>query len=305
METLHTLTTVASIFVLLLVGYGAKKLGALKAADASVINSIIVNITMPPFIFSSIHGKELTLPMIKTPFIGFAAQLVVMGLAYLAAKVMRMDRRTTGALMLVSAFGNTGFLGLAVILRAFHSDPQALFGAIMFDEFAMTFGLYSVGVIVAAAFGGSKFERAHMMEFARSPLIWSAVVGLVFRQVALPAMLMQTIEILAKATVPLAMISIGLSLSSRSVKSNLPGIAATFVLKMIALPLLVYLTLPHVGVQGIVREAATLEAAMPAAILTGVVSARYGANGAFAAAAIFATTLAAIVWLPLVLVLMR
>ena len=104
MDIQTALTTVVSVFLLLLAGYAAKRVGVLKPGDSTVVNSIVINLTMPAFIFVYTHGKPITPGMVKAPMLGIVAEMAVMGLAYLCARAMRLDRRTTGALMLVSAF---------------------------------------------------------------------------------------------------------------------------------------------------------------------------------------------------------
>ena len=80
-----TLTTVISIFLLLMLGYGAKKAGVLKEGDVGVVNSILINLTMPAFIFVYTHGQPLTTAMIKVPFLGFVMEMVIVCVAYLIA----------------------------------------------------------------------------------------------------------------------------------------------------------------------------------------------------------------------------
>jgi predicted permease len=298
-----TLPTVASIFLLLLVGYAAKRFGALKASDASVVNSLVVNLTMPAFIFVSIHSRPIKPGMLQAPIVGFVMEMVVMGLAYLMAILLRLDRRTTAALMLVSAFGNTGFLGYPVVTAAFPDDKNALLCAVMFDEFAMALALNSVGVAVATAASGTKFEWGNVLEFLRSPLFPATIVSLLLRNVAIPRFLISTLEYLAAGTVPLAMISIGLSLSTGAVRNYPRAIAVALVLKMIVLPSLVWLTVPAINADRIVRQVAILESSMPSAVFSGVIASRFGANGAFAAATIFVLTLCSVIFIPLTLTL--
>lgn len=305
MEVQTTLTTVISIFLLLLAGYAAKRFGALKPGDSVVVNSIVINLTMPAFIFIYTHGKPITSGMVKAPALGFAMEMVVMGVAYLAARAMRMDRRTTGAFMLVSTFGNTGFLGYPVVSAAFHGHKGAVLTAVMFDEFAMAMILNSIGVAVAAAFAGSKFEWGNLLEFLKTPLFPATIVALILKDVPMPSLLMKTLGYLAAGTVPLAMISIGLSLSTGTVKEYPKPIAVAFVLKMAMLPALMYFILPFAGVTGIVSKVVVLESAMPSAVFSGVVAARYGANGAFAAGAIFLMTLASVLVIPGILLLIQ
>lgn len=299
--SLATLLTIVSIFLLLVVGYVAKRAGALKPGDAAVVNSIVVNLTMPAFIFVNTYQRPLTAGMVKAPALGFGMEMVVMALAYVAARLLRLDRRTTGALMLVSAFGNTGFLGYPVVQAAFGGGRHAMLTAVMMDEFAMAAALNTVGVAVATSFAGSRFEWASMLEFLKTPLFPATVVSLAVRNLYVPPVIVQTLTWLAAATVPLAMISIGLSLSGAAVWRRPGALAVALVLKMALLPVAMTLALPLTGVGGTVGKVAVLESAMPAAVFSGVIAGRFGANGPFAAAAIFVSTLLSVVAIPVVL----
>jgi malate permease and related proteins len=296
-----TLSTVIAIFLLLLAGYGARKLGALKSSDAVVVNSLIINLTMPAFIFVNTHEKTLTTSMIKAPILGVAVEMAVLGVAYLFARLLRLDRPTSGALMLVSTFGNTGFLGYPMVNAAFKGNGQAILTAVMFDSFAMAIILYSVGVAVATSFAGAKFEWSSLVRFLKTPLFPATIVSLALRKVWVPPLIVESLAYLGAATVPLAMISIGLSLSTGSVKNYPLPLAVASVLKMGLMPVLMALTLPLIGVHGLVYKVCVLESVVPSAVMTGVLSARYKANGEFAAAAVFVTTLLSVVVIPIVL----
>lgn len=289
--------------MLLLAGYGAKKTGVLKSTDARVVNSIVINLTMPAFIFVSLHKQMLNSAMVKAPVLGFVMEMVVMGLAYLSARALKLDRRTTGGLMLAAAFGNTGFLGYPMVAAAFPHDGRAIPTAVMFDEFAMAMVLNSVGVAVATCFAGKRFEPKAMLEFLKTPLFPSTIVALALRTVYIPQVILKTLEFLSAGTVPLAMISIGLSLSGGSLKKYPAALGAGFLLKMVALPLLVWATLPLIGVGGTVRQVAILESAVPTAVVSGVIAGRYGANEEFVAAAIFAMTLLSVAVMPALMTL--
>jgi len=163
----------------------------------------------------------------------------------------------------------------------------------------------AVGVAIAASFAGAKFQWRSSLVFLRSPLFAATIIALAMRNVYVPKLIMDTFWLLAKGTVPLAMISIGLSLSAASVKRDTAAFAVALALKMVVMPLLAYFCLPLFGITGIVHKVAVLEAATPAAVFSGVVAAQYGANGKFAAGAVFVTTLASVVMIPVVLMLIK
>ncbi|MGI6295930.1 MAG: AEC family transporter [Armatimonadota bacterium] len=296
-------STVVSVFLLLLAGYGAKKIGFLKPSDTRAVNSIVIYLTMPSFIFVSLYGQSIDSAMVKAPAVGILMEMVVLGLAYLAAKMLKLNRPTTGGLMLAATFGNTGFLGYPMVGAAFPNNSRAMPSAVMFDEFAMAMIMNSVGVAVAASYAGKCFQWSSLLEFLKTPLFPATVVGLVLRNANIPPVILKTLGFLAAGTVPLAMLSIGLSLSTASLKKYPAPLGVGFLLKMVVLPLLVAAALPLVGVTGIVRQVSILLSAVPTAVVTGVIAGRYGANEEFVAGAIFVMTLLSVAVLPAVLIL--
>lgn len=299
------LPTVASIFLLLLVGYGSKKLRILGVKDTGVINSIVLNLALPAFIFSSIHGKPLEFDMIKAPFIGIAVDVVVLGAAYLIARLLKLDRPTTAGLMIAASFGNTGYMGLPVVSAVFKGDGGSMLTAAMMDSFAMRIMLCTVGIAVATTFAGRKFDWLGTLEFVKSPMFAALVIALLLRKTPMPEFLMSGIDKMGGATVPLSMISVGLNLSMGSVGKWPLGTVAAALLKMAAMPALMCLGVSLMRIDHSVARVAILEMGMPSAIFGGVIAGRYGANKEFVAGAIFLSTLLSIVVIPVVVMLVK
>jgi malate permease and related proteins len=299
------LPTVASIFLLLLVGYGTKKLRILSVKDTGVINSIVVNLALPAFIFSSIHGKPLEFDMIKAPFIGIAVDVVVLVAAYLIARLLKLDRPTTAGLMIAASFGNTGYMGLPIVSAVFKGDGGSMLTAAMMDSFAMRIMLCTVGIAVATTFAGREFDWRCTLEFVKSPLFGALVIALLLRKAPIPEFLMSGIDKMGGATVPLSMISVGLNLSMGSVGKWPLGTVAAALLKMAAMPALMCLGVSLMHIDHSVSRVAILEMGMPSAIFGGVIAGRYGANKEFVAGAIFLSTLLSVVVIPVVVMLVK
>jgi len=169
----------------------------------------------------------------------------------------------------------------------------------------MALPLYTIGAAVAISFGGSRFEWKTLLEFVRSPMIPSTIIALILRKAQVPAFVMTSLEYMGAATVPLSMISIGLSLRASSVKRQPIPLLVAIVCKMAILPISMFFLLPAFGIGGVERQVTILECAMPAAVFTGVMSGRFDCSEDFAAAAVFATTLLSVLTLPVVLTLVR
>ncbi len=297
--------TVLSVFLLLFVGYGTKKVRLLRPADAELLNSVVIYLTLPAFVFEALYSYRQPIPLsiAKVPILGFATMLVVLALAYATGRALRLDRRKLGGLMMVSIFGNTGFLGYPVVRAAF-AEKGALVTAVMYDELGMALPLYTVGVAIAMAFGGERLDRGYMLNFFKLPLIWTMAVALLLRPFELPGPFLDAVGYLGGGTIPLVMISLGLSLSASSLKGMAAPVTVACLLKMGLLPLLTHYALTVGGVEGIMRSVTVLESGMPTALMAGVVAARFGADGKFAAGVIFVSTLLSIVTIPATLLIL-
>jgi hypothetical protein len=207
--------------------------------------------------------------------------------------------------MLVAAFGNTGFLGYPVVSAAFHASKYAMPTAVLIDQFGMQFIISTIGIAVAASFAGSGFEWKSLLSFLKTPIFPSAVLALILRNTHIPALILSSLKYLGVATVPLAMIAIGLGLSTGSVKKYPAPLIVAMILKMLIMPALVVLGMRLFGITGTVADVGILLAATPCAVLCGIFATQYGSNGSFAATAIAVSTLVSAVWVPAVLVMLR
>ena len=120
----------------------------------------------------------------------------------------------------------------------------------------------------------------------------------------IPKVLLSTIHYMSNGTVPLVMISLGLSLSASSLKGYGAAVIAVCALKLGVLPLMTYHAYQAVGIGGITLQAGTLESAMPSAVMGCVLASRFGANGRFVAGAIFVSTLLSIAMIPATLLIL-
>jgi predicted permease len=302
---MNVVGTVLSIFILLFIGYGTKKVRLLTAKDADLLNTVVLYLTLPAFIFEAIYSYHEPLPwsLAKIPIVGFAMIAVVLAIAYGIGRMLRMDRPTLGGMILAAGFGNTGFLGYPVTQAAFN-HKGALVTAVLYDEFAMALPLYTVGIAIAASFAGAKADRKQFLSVFTLPSMIAIPIALILRPITIPQPLMAAIHYMANGTVPLVMISLGLSLSASSLKGYAAPAVVVCVLKLAVLPVITYFAYRAVGVSGITLQAGVLESAMPTAVMSCVLASRFGANGRFVAGAIFVATLISLATIPATLLIL-
>lgn len=298
--------TVLSVFVLLLIGYGMKKIRLLQPSNCDVLNTVVIYITLPAFIFNAIYEyrEPITLDVARIPLIGFAMIALVGLIAYILGRIFRFEYGIIAGLILASSFGNTGFLGFPVVEAAFKSK-EALFTAVLYDELAMALPLYTIGMVVAAGFMGEKFQLSRVGWVLKLPQMWAIPLAFLLRPFALPEPILAVLKYLANGTIPLVMISLGLSISAKSLKGYTLPVVIACILKLALLPFLTYYAAKMIGIKGIMLQTLTVEAGMPTAMMAGVLVAKFGKSGKYVAGTIFITTMMSLITIPIMLAILK
>lgn len=288
------------------VGYGAKKVRLLRTEDADLLGTIVLYITLPAYVFDAIYNFHRSLPsdIIKVPFLGFAGIGIILVLAYAIGRLIRLERPLLGGFIIASGFGNTGFLGYPVVQAAF-GKGEALVTAALYDEVAMAMPLYTLGAIIAASFAGSSVDRGQLRKVFAIPSLWAIPAALILRPVRIPGPIVEAIQYLSLGTIPLAMMTLGLSISTRSLKGIVTPVIVASAIKLVLLPVVTYYLVSAFGVSGLIHKATILESGMPTAVMCGVVATKFGKSGTFVAGIIFVSTLLSIASIPVTLFLLQ
>lgn len=287
---------VGSVLILILIGLSCRLTGLLKRDDADVLNNVIIYLGMPALIFMAIRDADLSPRLLAIPLAAWAIVLVCLGLAFAVGRALRLGSTTFGAFLLVAALGNTGYLGYPLTLAIFGQGHLAK--AVFYDVFGTALILMTLGLVIAARWGDAARGSKAIHELLTFPPLLAVLAGFVLRPVALPVPVNTVIGYLAGATVPLIMLSIGLSLDpGEIVKYRLP-IAAVAAIKLVVAPLLALATARVTGLDPTNSGILVLQASMPAMTLSLVIGLRYKLDTEFIPAAIFVTTLLAAVTIP-------
>lgn len=304
--TLHAL---APLFLLILLGYALKRARILHVAHVPVMNGLVVNVTFPALIIHSLAAAPvLPLQMFRLPLALLLAELGVMALAFGLGRAARLGRPTHGALLMTTAFGNTGFLGYPIALALL---PHQFPAVILADQFGMTIPLYVSAALVGASFGAADADRtAALARFFRSPMFWSVLVGGTARLTAWPSLpgwdsVAQCLIYLGQGTTPLVLLALGVALRPGAVRAR-PGAALlACALKLFVLPLLMWAVCRLLGLNGDERAVGVLMAAMPTAVMASVLSGQSDLDGDWAVGVVFVSTVLSAVTMPLLLAVLR
>lgn len=290
--------TILTFAAIVAIGAILRAVGILTAGDSKPLNAVIVYVALPAFVFQAVRRAELGPDMWRVVAISWLVFAVILGLTWVLTLVRASDRRRRGAVLLVSALGNTGYIGYPVTAALLGSSAVPL--AVFSDVFGTVFALVLVGFPIAARFGRSERGRVNVFrELVTFPAVIALVAGLVLRSVAVPDPVSSGLDMLASVVAPLIMLSVGVSLRPKALATGVADVALVSLLRLAVAPA-VALVLGAMFLSGDALRVGALQAGMPTMMLSLAVGERFGLDTEFIASAIFITTVLSAVTIPLV-----
>ncbi|XRO76429.1 auxin efflux carrier [Methanocaldococcus sp. 10A] len=283
------------VLILVLVGYFSKVFEILREEHAKILNNIVIYIAMPSTIFLTILknvSSSQILEFLKLPIVIFLSCLFVGILAYLLGKhIFKLKDGKLGGLILVSMLGNTGFLGYPVALGMFGEVGLA---KAIFCDLGGVFATMLLGTYVGIKFGKSK-NKSILKEMAKFPPLITGIFTILlaffgFRLEYIPNFLLKSLNYLSSATVPLIMMSLGLSLSPKALKFGVFwGIVAS-IFRFIVSPATAFTLSELLNIKGLEKNVLLVESSMPSAMMCLVLGTLYELDVKLIASSIFITT---------------
>ena len=264
-------------------------LASFTVLDSRSISRITFYIFSPALVFTRLTANERGDGAIAR-VLCFAVSLMrlLALLACLAARIFRLSRKLTVAVMLGALLPNAGNFGLAVNLFAF-GEPglaQASLFFIASSVMANTFGVY------LASLGKSDYRSA-LLGLLKIPTIYAVVLAFLFLRFGwrLPLPVARATSVLGDAAIPTMLVLLGMLLRRAEWRGKFSGLLVANTMRLVASPLVAILLAASFGLSGSARQAGILEASMPSAVMTTVLTSEFEVEPAFMTAVVFTTTL--------------
>lgn len=274
--------------IFLIAGAGAL-LGSFTNLNPRSLSQLVLYIFSPCLIFTLLTQSNLD----NTAFLhvaSFSLVLVfVLGvITWAAGAALKFDRALISGTMMTTLFANAGNYGLPVVLFAF--GPQALPIASLFFVVNMSLA-YTAGTVIASL-SSADLKKA-ILNLLKLPLIYAVLLAFLFINTGwtIPVPLARATTLLGDASIPCMLILLGLQLRSGNFRVQWAPIALIVSLRLVVSPILAALILPHFGLIGQTGDTLTLQAGMPTAVITTLLSTEYNANPTFVTSAVFITTI--------------
>lgn len=302
------------VFIYIGIGLAANKLGVLPKGSVKPFTGLIMQITLPCLMISSITGHELDDSMLRNTVI----TLVLTSLIYVIVAVLTTffsDRAFTGKeqpdrnVLASSMTGcNSGFMGFPVAKSVF--GPLAFYYMVI-QNISNNLYLFMMSLVQLHHREASSAARKSLKEMLR-PMAnvtgAATVISIVmlFTGIHLPAYVMEIIEPIGDITIPLSMIIVGVQLSGTDIRRLVSDryIMTASAIKLIVVPALVVLITIPLPVDPIVKLTALLGMSFPSSVMGVAVSAQEKLNSELMAEVVASTTLLSLITLPIWIMVM-
>lgn len=253
------------------------------------VTRAVMNIGAPCLIISSFSksGTEIgRLADVSLAILAVMAVMLIIGLVL--TRLLGLPKSTFMPSLL---FGNIGNMGLPLCLFAFGQTGLTLGLAI----FLLVFSLHmSLGIAIVAG-------KGNLASLFRQPVLWATLIAVLLVTMGwqLPAWLDNTTRLLGGFTIPLMLITLGVSLASLKISEWKFSLlfSATRVLGGFLVAIIVASVL---GLDRVERGVLILQSSMPVAVFNYLLAVRYGKSPGEVAGMVVLSTLMAFLLLPFI-----
>lgn len=291
-----------TLFAIVIVGYGAGKLGYLGGDFDRQLSRLVINLTCPALILSSAMTGELPdrkyiLPLLLISIVTYA---ILTGVAFLLPRYLTSQKSDEGAVGFALMFGNVGFMGYPVVASIF--GHEAVFYAAVLNV-VNTFVVFTIGTMLITGKSEVEERRFQKKVLYSTPMLaaYLTMLIVILRIDNIPEWISQPLIMLGNITVPAALLIIGSSMSNLSVRSLLGNrtVYATTLFRLILLPVGIYYLSLLLGFSQFVASLNMVVIAMPVATYGTILCLKYNKDTTFMAEVTFITTLLSVITIPI------
>jgi len=278
----------APVFIVAAIGFIWARRG--NAYPTDFIASLVMTVGTPSLVLSTLHRTRLE----PTAFasMALACVLCMVAMAIIGFAVSRAFRQHWRVLMPAFMFPNTGNMGLPVALYAFGDQGLALAVA-----FFLTLSSFQFTLGIALSGGVASFRG-----LLKNPIVVSLALALplIFFDIKLPLWLGNTVDLLGGMTIPLMLLTLGVSLASIRLSDVGSGMLIGG-LRIVLGAAVGWGIGVALDLETLERAVLVMQSAMPVAVFNYLLAVRANQSPEQVANVVMCSTVLSFAWLPLVL----
>lgn len=284
--------------IIMVIGYVANKKDILNDMVNKKISSLLLNITSPALILSSVLNQDKkgdSTVLLLVVFLGICLYIILPFIGIFMGKILKVEKKDEKLYQFMTIFANIGFMGFPVI-ESIYGTEAVFFVAIInliFNVLCFSYGVYLMSDNDRVSFDIKSLLNPGIVVSIFSIIIY--ITG-----IKLPFVIKETSVIVGEITVPLAMMLIGSSLAQIPIKdvfSEKRLYPYTFI-KQIVIPIIIYFILKPFVINQMILGVIVMLSAMPVGTIAIMFTNEYGGNVSLASKTIFITTISSVITIP-------
>ncbi len=302
---MQNLEVMVVLFIIVILGYVACKLGYMGDKFDKKLSSIVVDITCPLLVLSSVMGDELPDRTLILPLlgVGFLTYILLLVFGFWVPRLITKNHDDQGMIGFALMFANVGFIGYPIVSSIF--GPHAVFYAALLNM-PNTFFIFTAGVmLIKGEYSLKQFNPKVLVSPAMLGAFLAAII--VALGIHTPDIIARPVTMVGNITVPAALMIIGSSMAKLPIREIIgsPKVYITALLRLTIVPLSIYFPFKACGVSDLVNNINTVVIAMPVASFGTMFCLKYGRNPSLITETTFITTLGSIITIPLITLLFK
>jgi len=286
---IEILTVITPVIACALIGFIWAKSG--HEYPSEFVSKLVFNVGAPCLIVSSISQVQLSVAALWS--MALATLICLASVGMVAWVIIRLLGHEPRILLVSMAFPNVGNMGLPLCLFAFGETGLALAVAYFM---IISIAHFSVGMAIATG------ESIRWRTFFRNPVLWAIAIacGLVGAEYTLPQAFANSLSLVGQLTIPMMLITLGVSLASIQVSQWQQGLFYS-ALRIVLGGTVAFGVSQAMNVTDEVRNVLILQGVMPVAVFNYLFALRSGRQVQTVASLVFISTFLSILILPFVL----
>ena len=302
---MQNLEVMVVLFIIVILGYVACKLGYMGDKFDKKLSSIVVDITCPLLVLSSVMGDELPDRTLILPLlgVGFLTYILLLVFGFWVPRLITKNHDDQGMIGFALMFANVGFIGYPIVSSIF--GPHAVFYAALLNM-PNTFFIFTAGVmLIKGEYSLKQFNPKVLVSPAMLGAFLAAII--VALGIHTPDIIARPVTMVGNITVPAVLMIIGSSMAKLPIREIIgsPKVYITALLRLTIVPLSIYFLFKACGVSDLVNNINTVVIAMPVASFGTMFCLKYGRNPSLITETTFITTLGSIITIPLITLLFK
>jgi hypothetical protein len=295
------------IFILLFLGNRLKRFKITNDTFLKTADRLVYFIFFPVMLFWKIGGsapdKGISISLCAAAVLAVAGVYLV---SLAAIRVCHITRFQAGSFSQACYRFNT-YIGMAIVMTTLGESGIRYFGILIGFAIPIINVLAVSTLIWYSGKKGSPLQHVTWLVKAliSNPLILGCAAGILFSrfQVPFPVFMDNTFQLMSSVTMPLALISIGGSLSLAGIKDHAKVSFIAAGLKLLVLPVIGFFLLKSFSITGIPFKAGMIFFTLPTSTAIYVLSAQLNSDTQLASAAIMVSTLLSFISLSVALLI--